>query len=285
MPQKSHPADRSSPDNLKIYLREIAKIPPLTHEDEIDLGQRAQAGDEEAIRKLVESNLRFVVAYAKRYRNMNVNFMDLINAGNLGLIEAARRFKPEKNLRFITYAVWWIRQAIFSSLSSQSRAFSVPQRVANMLHRLEKNSQRLTHELERAPSTSELASSLDVSDEELDTLLNLDQREVSLTQQVGEDDQRDLESVLNVPQEEAVEDSMMRESMVQQFGEVMAELDPREREVLSLRYGLDGGEAKTLKEVGETLNISRERVRQIEAKAKQKLRQSRKFRSLLAYLN
>lgn len=285
MAHRHQPADRSTTDNLKLYLNEIARIPPLTHEEEMELGRRAQEGDEEAIRKLVEANLRFVVAYAKKYRNMNVNFMDLINAGNLGLIEAARRFKPEKNLRFITYAVWWIRQAIFSSLSSQSRAFSVPQRIANILHRIGQSSRRLTHELSREPSHAELATSLDMSDEEIDHLLNLDSKGISLTQQVNEEDTRELESLIEVPQVDPVEHSMIRESMIEQIGEVLQELDPREREVISLRFGLDGGEARTLKEVGDQLNISRERVRQIEAKAKQKLRHSHKFKSLLAYLN
>ncbi|MBI2841548.1 MAG: sigma-70 family RNA polymerase sigma factor [Acidobacteria bacterium] len=285
MAHRHHSGERATTDNLKLYLREIARIAPLTPEEELELGRRAQQGDTEAIKKLVESNLRFVVAYAKKYRNMNVNFMDLINAGNLGLIEAARRYDPEKNLRFITYAVWWIRQAIFSSLSSQSRAFSVPQRVANILHRIGQSERKLTHELSREPSSSEIATSLDMTDDEIDSLLNLDAKGVSLTQQMNDEDSRELEQMLDVPQVDPVENSMIRESMIQQIGEVLQELDPREREVISLRFGLDGNDPKTLKEVGDQLNISRERVRQIEAKAKQKLRHSHKFKSLLAYLN
>ncbi|MEW6365964.1 MAG: RNA polymerase sigma factor RpoD/SigA [Acidobacteriota bacterium] len=285
MGHKHHSLDKLSTDNLRLYLREISRMPALTHEEELELGEKARQGDEEAIHRLVESNLRFVVAYAKRYKHMNVNFMDLINAGNLGLLEAARRYNPDRNLRFITYAVWWIRQAILSSLSSQSRAFSVPQRVANLLYRIGKKSHHLSHELNREPSNAELADSFDMTDAQMDDLLALDAKEVSLNQQVGEEDSRDIESVLEVPTVDPVEDAMIRESLLQQIDESLNELDPKEREVISLRFGLDGGEARTLKEVGDLLRLSRERVRQIEARAKHKLRQSQKFRSLLGYLN
>jgi len=283
MAQRHSSGDRFSTDNLRLYLREISKIPPLTFEDEIALGTLALQGDEEARRKLVEANLRFVVTYAKKYRNMNVNFMDLINAGNLGLLEAARRYRPDKGLRFITYAVWWIRQAIFSSLSSQSRAFSVPQRVANVLRRIEKSQQRLTSELSREPSQAELASSLHMTDQEMNELMNLDSREISLTQSSSDDEGSDR--VIDIPHVDPAESQLMRESMIEQVSDVLQELDPKERQVLTLRFGLDGNEPKTLQEVGEQLAISRERVRQIETKAKQKLRQNQKLRSLSAHLN
>ncbi len=283
MAHKHQNDEMFSKDNLKLYLREIARIAPLTHEEELRLGEQARRGDEDALRKLVEANLRFVVAYAKKYRNMNVNFMDLINAGNLGLLEAARRYRPEKGLRFITYAVWWIRQSIFSSLSSQSRAFSVPQRVANILQRIGKSSRELTHELSREPSNEELASSLDMTNHEVDALLNLDSKKISLTQPSSNDDGSEI--TIDIPQEDPVEDMLLRESMIEQISEVLQELDPKERQVINLRFGIDGGEPRTLKEVGEILSVSRERVRQIESKAMQKLRQNRKLRSLTAHLN
>lgn len=235
---------------LAAYLREIAKIPRLTVDEERSLALRIQTDrDELALTSLVESNLRFVVMYAKRYRGLGVSFLDLIHEGNLGLIEAARRFDPGRNVKFITYAVWWVRESMMHVLSDQTRAFSFPPKLFAALH--------------NAPE------------------------DISLNQPVGSansgrEDERGRELADLLAQEQVpIDDEMIHQADLDELAEALSDLDGKEQEVVRLRYGLDDDEEHTLQEIGDRLHLSRERVRQIESRAKEKLRRSAKLRSHL----
>ncbi|HET8797063.1 MAG TPA: RNA polymerase sigma factor RpoD/SigA [Thermoanaerobaculia bacterium] len=278
----------SESEALQAYLRAIAKLPRLTPEDERELGRRIQHdADETALRRLVEGNLRFVVNYAKRYRGLGVSFLDLIHEGNLGLIEAARRFDPERNVKFITYAVWWIRQALTHALSMQTRAFSLPQKLSGAAARLTREVAELTDQLERAPTSSEIAADMGVSEQDVAALLQLGARDVSLSDRPGGDgeDGPELGDLLESPTR-PLEDDLVRQSLIDRVRAALSELDEKEREVVSLRFGLDrDGEMRTLQEIGDRLHLSRERVRQIESRAKDKLRRSKRANELRSYLN
>lgn len=280
--------DIDESDALQAYLRAIARLRRLTPEEERELGRRIQRdGDEDALRRLVEANLRFVVSYAKRYRGMGVSFLDLIHEGNLGLMEAARRFDPDRNVKFITYGVWWIRQALMHALSHQSRAFSLPQKLSGAAARLTREVAELTEQLERAPTPSEIAADMDISEADVDALLQIGARDVSLSDRAGGDDPSapELGDLLE-SQAPPFEEDLVRKSLVDRVRALLSELDDKEREVVSLRFGLDrDGDVRTLQEVGEALALSRERIRQIEARAKAKLRGSKRANELRSYLN
>ena len=279
----------SEAEALHAYLRAIAKLPRLTSEQERDLGRRIQSdGDEEALRGLVEGNLRFVVSYAKRYRGLGVSLLDLIHEGNLGLMEAARRFDPNRNVKFITYAVWWIRQALTHALSTQTRAFSLPQKVSGAAARLTREVADLTDQLERPPTSSEIAADLDMSEADVDELLQFGARDVSLSDRVGRDGDESSTEVGDVLESSSppLEEDLVRQSLVERVRAALSELDDKEREIVALRFGLDrDGELRTLQEIGDALHLSRERVRQIEARAKEKLRRSKRANELRSYLN
>src|SRR6476646_178159 len=183
--------DGDSEESLKAYLRTIAKLPRLTPEEEQELGRRIQRGDEAALRRLVEGNLRFVVSYAKRYRGLGVPFLDLIHEGNLGLMEAARRFDPDRNVKFITYAVWWVRQAITHALSEQTRAFALPQKLSAIAARFGREISELTEALNRTPTQREIADDLDISEGEVEALIRIGDRDLSLSDRVGGPNQAD----------------------------------------------------------------------------------------------
>jgi RNA polymerase primary sigma factor len=289
-------------DSLQAYLRAIAKLPRLTPEAERELGRRVQESrgrrgtgapgeseDEEALRRLVEANLRFVVSYAKRYRHFGVPFLDLIHEGNLGLIEAARRFDPARNVKFITYAVWWIRQAIVHALSDQSRAFSLPQKVAGAASRFGREVAELSAELDRAPTTREIAEDLDISEADVDALFQIGVSDVSLSERIGDADGGEGPELGDLIEQATVppaEEELMHRTLREQIRAALGDLDEKERAVMRLRFGLDGdGEPKTLQEVGDALHLSRERIRQIESRAKEKLRRSQRATGLRSYLN
>ncbi len=276
---------RSGSAALKKYLREIARLPRVTPDEERELARRIQRGDKEALRRLVEANLRFVVSYAKRYRGCGLSFLDLINEGNIGLIEAAKRFDPDKNVKFITYAVWWVRQAIIHALSDQSGAFRLPQKQANLLYRIGKAEARLRNELRRAPSAEEIAARMDVSPEEVSTLLQVAEENISLSAVIDEEHDFHLADKLHqeaIPPADLV---LLKSSLKRLLRDALDELDEKEERVIRLRFGLDGTEPKTLKEIGEMMNLSRERIRQIEAQALKKLNASQKCQRLRGYLN
>jgi RNA polymerase primary sigma factor len=279
----------SEAEALQAYLRAIATLPRLTPAEERELGRRIlHDGDPEAFRRLVEGNLRFVVSYSKRYRGLGVSFLDLIHEGNLGLMEAARRFDPDRNVKFITYAVWWIRQAITHALSTQTRAFSLPQKVSGAAARLTREVADLTDQLERPPTSTEIAADLDMSEADVAELLQFGARDVSLNDRLGrdgDDSTAEVGDVLESPSP-PLEDDLVRQSLVDRVRDALNELDEKEREIVGLRFGLDrDGEMRTLQEIGETLNLSRERIRQIESRAKEKLRGSKRANELRSYLN
>ena len=283
---ESEPArERASVDALNVYIRDIARFKPLTIDDEKDLGRRIREGDQEAIKRLVESNLRFVVHYAKRYRGLGLAYMDLIHEGSLGLIEAAKRFDPDRNVKFISYAVWWVRQAIFHALSEHSRVFRLPQKLSGQVSRLSTAREKLKGELERTPTTEELAAHTKLSTEEVETLLLAAGDDVSLSAAVGEEGSLELGDTLEQETIPSVELEMIRTSFERRIQSMVGDLDDKEREVIRMRFGLDGEEPRTLQEIGETMGLSRERIRQIESRAKEKLRRSREAQGLRGYLN
>jgi RNA polymerase primary sigma factor len=275
----------ASSETLKKYLQEISKLPRITPDEEKVLGDRIQRGDKAALRKLVEANLRFVVSFAKRYRNCGLSFLDLINEGNIGLIEAAKRFNPKKNVKFITYAVWWVRQAIIHALSDQSGAFRLPQKQANLLYRIGKTISQLTIDLERAPTPEEIARKLEIPVEEVVALLQVADENVSLSTVIDEEHEFHLSDKLEQDLIPSADAELMRASLKDHLYSCLGDLDPKEQKVLRLRFGLDESDPKTLKEIGEMMGLSRERIRQIEAQALEKLHRSQKCQQLQGYLN
>ena len=272
---------------LQAYLRELRRFPPTSPDEERELGRRIRdQRDEDAIRRLVEGNLRFVVSYAKRYRHLGVPFLDLIHEGNLGVIEAARRFDPGRNVRFITYAVWWVRQAIVQALAGLARPFAVPARLSAAAARLRRDTADLAARLDRAPTAAELEEALALSPAELAALQMIAGPDVSLNAPAGQDDDaRALQDTLAHAGDPPIDDRLLRETFVHAVQRALAELDPREREVMRLRFGIDTDEPLTLQQIGDRFRLSRERVRQIEVRARDKLRRSQRLREIGASLN
>jgi len=284
--RKERPPDRAvTADSLNSYIREIAKFKQLTPDEEKELGRRIQAGDQDALRELVESNLRFVVHYAKRYRGLGLAYLDLINEGSLGLMEAAKRFDPGRNVKFISYAVWWVRQAILHSLSEHSRVFRLPQKLSGQASKVRQAREKLKGELQRMPTIEELAQRTQLRRQEVEALLLASGDDVSLSAAVGEEGGLELGDTLEQVIIPSVESEMMRSSFEQRIQLMVGDLDDKEREVIRMRFGLDGEEPRTLQEIGETMALSRERIRQIESRAKEKLRRSREAQGLRGYLN
>ncbi len=272
-------------DSLNAYIRDIAKFKPLSGDDEKVLGRRIREGDQEALQQLVEANLRFVVHYAKRYRGLGMSFMDLIHEGTLGLMEAAKRFDPERNVKFISYAVWWVRQAIFHALSEHARVFRLPQKLSGQVSRLSSAREKLKSELERMPTIAELAERTALPPAEVEQLLLAAGDDVSLSAAVGDDGGLELGDTLEQDSVPSAEVEMIRTSFERRIQGMVSGLDEKEREVIRMRFGLDGEEPKTLQEIGEEMGLSRERIRQIESRAKEKLRRSREAHGLRGYLN
>jgi RNA polymerase primary sigma factor len=273
---------------LRRYLKEISRYPALDHDQELELAQRIKDGEEEALRRLVESNLRFVVAYAKRYRNPSVPFLDLIHEGNLGLIQAARKYDPFEeghDVKFITYAVWWIRQAILHALAEHAGSFRLPQKQANTLYRLERIRSVLADRFGRAPTEGELSDELGITIDDVRVLTRAAQSSVSLNDPVDDEGDSELGDLLEQTVLPDTDERILRESFMLALADALAELPDRERRVLELRFGLEDDQPKTLREIGDILQLSRERVRQIESRALNKLRRSHKTKSLAGYLN
>jgi len=284
-PQKRPPERTSSGDSLNTYIREISKFKQLTPEEEKVLGVRIQEGDQEALQAMVEANLRFVVHYAKRYRGLGLAYMDLIHEGNLGLMEAAKRFDPDRNVKFISYAVWWVRQAILHSLSEHARVFRLPQKLSGQVSKVQQAREKLKVELERMPTLDELAERTSHTPKEVAALLLASGDDVSLSAAVGDEGGLELGDTLEQDTVPSVEVQMMRSSFERLIQSMVGDLDAKEREVIRMRFGLDGDEPRTLQEIGEAMTLSRERIRQIESRAKEKLRRSREAQGLRGYLN
>jgi len=270
--------------NLKRYLERIAKFSLLSPEEEKELGKQIQKGDREALKKLTESNLRFVVSYVKKYRGMGLSLLDLINEGNLGLIEAAKRFDPDKNVKFISYAVWWIRQAVIHALSKYSRIYHLPQKLSDQITEMKKLSAQLKKDLNRDPTRQELAEKMKTTTETIEDLEILSSRNISLSDKYYDDDVEvgDRISDSITP---SVEYQIVKNSIQEQIRGMLNELDDKESLVLKLRFGLLGDRSHTLQEIGDQLNLTRERIRQIEKKAMRKLSHSHKLQQLRGYLN
>jgi RNA polymerase primary sigma factor len=279
----AHKDDQDS-RNLKLYLDEIAKFLPLTEEEEKRVGERAREGDHEAMRRLIESNLKFVVSYAKKYRGMGLGLLDLINEGNVGLIEAAKRFDPTRNVRFISYAVWWIRQAIIHALSQYSRIYNIPQKMSDQISAMKKKTAELKAELGREPTRAEVARGMGISEEEADDLAVLEEKNVSLSDRLS-DDGLEVEDRISDDLSPPVEYQIIKSSVQRQIRAMIGGLDEKEAVVLKLRFGLDDDRPRTLQEIGNELGLTRERIRQIEQKAMRKLSRSRRLQQLRGYLN
>jgi RNA polymerase primary sigma factor len=288
MTRRSANAQNTETATLRRYLKEISRYPALDHEQEIELAEKIQQGDETALRQMVESNLRFVVAYAKRYRNPNVPFLDLIHEGNLGLIQAARKYNPFEeghDVKFITYAVWWIRQAILHALAEHAGSFRLPQKQANNLYRLERVRSVLHDRFGRSPTDRELSDELGITIDDVRVLTQASQSSLSLNDPVDDEGDSELGDLLEQNVLPDTDERILRESFLYALKDALEELPPRERQVLELRFGLEDDRPKTLREIGDLLRLSRERVRQIESRALNKLRRSHKTRSLAGYLN
>ena len=270
--------------NLRIYMNQISKFPALTQEDEKRLGNRIQKGDNKALKELIESNLKFVVSYVKKYRGMGIGMFDLINEGNLGLIEAAKRFDPDRNVKFISYAVWWIRQAIIHALTRYSRAYHLPQKLSAKISDMKRKVAGLKTELSREPTRDEIAKKMGIDKDEVEDLEILDEKDVSLSDKYFEEGV-EIEDRIQDDLAPSVEYQIIKNSIQQQIREMLGELDDKEANVIKLRFGLDDDKARTLQEIGDMLNLSRERIRQIEQKAIRKLARSRRLQQLRGYLN
>ena len=234
---------------------------------------------------MVEANLRFVVHYAKRYRGLGLAYMDLIHEGNLGLMEAAKRFDPDRNVKFISYAVWWVRQAILHALSEHARVFRLPQKLSGQVSKVRQAREKLKVQLERMPTLDELAEHTSHTPEEVATLLLASGDDVSLSAAVGDEGGLELGDTLEQDTIPSVEVEMIRSSFERLIKSMVGDLDEKERAVIRMRFGLDGDEPRTLQEIGEAMTLSRERIRQIESRAKEKLRRSREAQGLRGYLN
>lgn len=272
-------------DTLRLYLKEISQFPQLTAEDEQELGARVQAGDQEAFRKLIESNLRFVVAMAKKYSRSGYPLHELINEGNMGLIEAASRFDPSRGVRFITYASWWIRQAILAAIAHHGQVFRLPPKLKHELYRFESKVARLTQELGRRPSIDEISKELGMKEEDVRDMLGGTPTEVSLSTPVGEEGEMQLEEVIEDQSITPSDRMLIAQSFEEQLQKLLGQLDEKEKVIIERRFGLGDGEPETLAEIGSDLRLSRERIRQIEERALGKLRRSQRAKQLLGYLN
>ena len=281
----SVPEGVSIEDPVRMYLKEIGKVSLLTADEEIELAKRMEQGDEEAKKRLAEANLRLVVSIAKRYVGRGMLFLDLIQEGNLGLIKAVEKFDYRKGYKFSTYATWWIRQAITRAIADQARTIRIPVHMVETINKLIRVSRQLLQELGREPTPEEIAEEMDMSVDRVREILKISQEPVSLETPIGEEEDSHLGDFIqddNVPvPADAAAFTLLKEQLI----EVLGTLTEREQKVLRLRFGLDDGRARTLEEVGKEFNVTRERIRQIEAKALRKLRHPSRSRKLKDYLD
>ena len=280
--------DDVSDDSVRLYLREIGKIPLLSAEEEMDLARRIVEGDKNAKDKMAEANMRLVVSIAKRYSGRGLDFLDLIQEGNTGLLRAVEKFDPDKGFKFSTYATWWIRQAITRAIADQARTIRIPVHMVETINKLLRTQRRMTQELNREPTIEELSKELDMEPEKIEYVIKIKQDISSLDAGVGRDGEDD-DSVLQdfIVDEDTVspEDSASNQLLKEQVQEILSSLSDREQKIVRMRFGLDNGKNHTLEEVGQEFAVTRERIRQIEAKALAKLRKHKDAKKLYEYLD
>lgn len=271
-------------DPVKMYLKDIGKVPLLQADEETELAKRMMEGDEEAKRLLSEANLRLVVSIAKRYMGRGMQFLDLIQEGNLGLMKAVEKFDYSKGFKFSTYATWWIRQAITRAIADQARTIRIPVHMVETINRLVRVSRRLLQDLGREPMPDEIAKEMGITEERVREIQKIAQDPVSLETPIGEEDDSHLSDFIEDERSTAPTDAVAYTMLKEQLIGVLNTLTPREEKVLRLRYGLDDGKPRTLEEVGKEFNVTRERIRQIEAKALRKLRNPSRSKHLREHI-
>ena len=280
--------DQFADDSVRLYLREIGKIPLLSNEEEVDLAYRIVKGEKKAKDKMVEANMRLVVSIAKRYSGRGLDFLDLIQEGNTGLLRAVEKFDPDKGFKFSTYATWWIRQAITRAIADQARTIRIPVHMVETINKVLRATRKLTNELNREPSVEEIAKEMGMEPEKVDYVMKIKQDIASLDATVGRDG-GDEDSVLGdfIEDEGRVspEDAAAAQMLKEQIAEILSSLSEREQKVVKLRFGIGGGRPHTLEEVGAEFSVTRERIRQIEAKALSKLRKHKDTKKLHEYLH
>ena len=279
------PKNANINDPVRMYLKEIGKISLLSLDEELALSKRVEEGDEEAKRILAESNLRLVVSIAKRYVGRNLSFLDLIQEGNIGLMKAVDKFDASKGYKFSTYATWWIRQAITRAIADQAKTIRVPVHMVETINKLKRIQRQLTLELNREPTEAELAKKMGTTEDKVREIFKISQDPLSLETPIGEEDDSHLGDFLKDESSMSPEEYAINEVLKDEIEEVLNTLTPREEEVLKLRFGLHGGTCHTLEEVGNMFGVTRERIRQIEAKALRKLRHPSRSRKLKDYLD
>ena len=279
--------DDISDDSVRLYLREIGKIPLLNSEEELELAQKVVAGDKKAKDKMAEANMRLVVSIAKRYSGRGLDFLDLIQEGNTGLLRAVEKFDPDKGFKFSTYATWWIRQAITRAIADQARTIRIPVHMVETINKLLRTQRRMTQELNREPTIEELAKELEMEPDKVEYVIKIKQDITSLDAGVGRDGE-DEDSVLGdfIEDEDGAtpEESATNQLLKEQVQSVLSTLSDREQKIIKMRFGLENGKSHTLEEVGQEFAVTRERIRQIEAKALAKLRKHKDAKKLHEYL-
>ena len=279
--------DSFADDSVRLYLREIGKIPLLTPEEEADLAQRIVKGDKKAKDKMVEANMRLVVSIAKRYSGRGLDFLDLIQEGNTGLLRAVEKFDPDKGFKFSTYATWWVRQAITRAIADQARTIRIPVHMVETINKVLRTTRKLTSELNREPTNEEIAKALDMEPDKIDYVMRIKQDIASLDASIGregDDEDSVLGDFVEDEERDSPEDSAANQILKEQLSEIIATLTDREQKIIRLRFGIGGGRPHTLEEVGAEFDVTRERIRQIEAKALSKLRKNKETKKLHEYL-
>lgn len=280
--------DDASDDSVRLYLREIGKIPLLTAEEELALAQRVVQGDKRAKDKMAEANMRLVVSIAKRYSGRGLDFLDLIQEGNTGLLRAVEKFDPDKGFKFSTYATWWIRQAITRAIADQARTIRIPVHMVETINKLLRTQRRMTQELNREPTIEELAKELEMEPEKVEYVMKIKQDITSLDAGVGRDSDDEDSVLLDFIEDEdssTPEESAASQLLKEQVRDILSTLSDREQKIIRMRFGLDNGKSHTLEEVGQEFAVTRERIRQIEAKALAKLRKHKDSKKLHDYLS
>jgi RNA polymerase primary sigma factor len=280
--------DDISDDSVRLYLREIGKIPLLNAEEELELAQKVVAGDKRAKDKMAEANMRLVVSIAKRYSGRGLDFLDLIQEGNTGLLRAVEKFDPDKGFKFSTYATWWIRQAITRAIADQARTIRIPVHMVETINKLLRTQRRMTQELNREPSIEELAKELEMEPEKVEYVMKIKQDITSLDAGVGRDGEEEdsvLADFIEDEESDSPEDAATKQLLKEQIEVILSTLPEREQKIVRMRFGLNGGKSHTLEEVGQEFGVTRERIRQIEAKTIGKIRKHKNIKTLYGYLD